>query len=122
MTSTALALCPSVRDVVVDAGGARLSGLLADPRSGSPRATVAAVHGAGMRAGYFHGQARPGLPLLTLGASLGFTVLALDRPGYGMSGDRFPRGLRLAEQATCLQAALDAFGATHRVGAGYFLL
>ncbi|MEU0743265.1 PfkB family carbohydrate kinase [Streptomyces sp. NPDC006134] len=89
---------------------------------GAPRATVVALHGGGVHAGYFDGQAHPDLSLLTLGTRLGFTVLAVDRPGYGHSAARLPEGLPLAAQSAVLGAALADFTAGHPVGAGLFLL
>ncbi|WAL99963.1 lysophospholipase [Streptomyces sp. Je 1-369] len=105
----------------MDAAGLSLSGLLCEP-AGPPRALVVAVHGGGMSAGYFNGQARPELSLLRLGARLGCTVLALDRPGYGRSRAALPEGLPLAEQTPLLRAALADFARRHPVGAGHFLL
>lgn len=113
----------SVRPILLDAAGLTLSGLLAQPPGGRPpKATLVAVHGGGMRAGYFDGQAHPDLSLLTLGAALGFTVLALDRPGYGHSATALPDGATLNEQADVLLAALDTFADQHAVGAGFALL
>lgn len=111
-----------VRPLLLQAEGFTLSGLLAEPPGGTPRATVVAVHGGGMRAGYFDGQAHTDLSLLTLGARLGFTVLALDRPGYGRSAAQVPAGLTLQEQAAVLPAALDAFAERHAVGRGFLML
>jgi pimeloyl-ACP methyl ester carboxylesterase len=111
-----------VRPILLEAAGLTLSGLLAEPADGLARATVVAVHGGGMRAGYFDGQADADLSLLTLGARLGFTVLALDRPGYGRSAQQIPHGLTLEEQSDVLTAALDAFAERHAVGRGFLLL
>ncbi|MFJ1809515.1 MULTISPECIES: alpha/beta hydrolase family protein [unclassified Streptomyces] len=111
-----------VRPLLVEAAGLTLSGLLAEPPDGPPRATVVAVHGGGMRAGYFDGQVHADLSLLTLGARLGFTVLALDRPGYGRSAAQVPDGLTLDEQSAVLPAALDAFAERHAVGRGFLML
>ncbi len=113
----------AVREVLLDAGnGIQLSGLLAgDPRT-SPRATVVAVHGGGMRAGYFHGTAHRDLSLLTLAVGLGHQVLAVDRPGYGRSAAALPEGLPLAEQTALLATALAGFADTHALGAGYVVL
>ncbi|GAA2458521.1 alpha/beta hydrolase [Streptomyces glaucus] len=111
-----------VREVVLDADGVPLSGLLAEPPAGPPRATVVALHGGGMRAGYFHGQAHPDLSLLTLGAALGCTVLALDRPGYGRSAALLPRGQSLREQSATVRAALADFGLRHPTGEGVFVV
>jgi pimeloyl-ACP methyl ester carboxylesterase len=111
-----------VRPILLDVAGLTLSGLLAEPPDAPPRATVVAVHGGGMRAGYFDGQADAGLSLLTLGARLGFTVLALDRPGYGHSAAQVPAGLTLDEQSAVLSQALDAFAERHTVGKGFVLL
>ncbi|MFF4831582.1 alpha/beta hydrolase family protein [Streptomyces sp. NPDC001315] len=113
---------PSVDDITLDADGILLSGLLAQPRHTAPRAVVVAVHGGGMRAGYFHSGARPGMSLLALGAELGYTVLALDRPGYGLSADRFPQGQTLAEQSVTLNAALSRFADRNPIGEGFFLV
>ncbi|WP_433603425.1 alpha/beta hydrolase [Nocardia sp. CA-135953] len=95
--------------------------MLAEPE-GQPRALVLALHGGGMTARYFHGSAHPDLSLLTLGQSLGFSVLALDRPGYGHSSAAFPAGQSLREQTTTVFEALDSFTATHPIGAGVFIV
>ncbi|MDN3262823.1 alpha/beta hydrolase [Streptomyces sp. CSDS2] len=111
-----------VREITLDAGGIRLSALLAEPSHTAPRAVVVAVHGAGMRAGYFDSRARPGLSLLRLGAELGYTVLSVDRPGYGVSASRLPAGQDLAEQSSTLHAALADFARGRPLGAGYFMV
>ena len=102
-------------------GSIELSGLLAEPET-PPRALVLALHGGGMTAAYFHGRAHPDLSLLRLGRSLGFTVLALDRPGYGRSSASLPRGQLLSEQADTVYGALDDFAARHATGAGVFVV
>ncbi|MFF3378933.1 alpha/beta hydrolase [Streptomyces sp. NPDC002680] len=112
---------PGVRTITLDADGVVLSALLREPRT-QPRAVVVALHGGGMSAGYFDGQAHPDLSLLTLGASLGYTVLALDRPGYRHSAARLPQGQHLKGQAHSVLAALDDFTARYDTGAGLFLL
>ncbi|MEW2131059.1 alpha/beta fold hydrolase [Streptomyces sp. NPDC005435] len=111
-----------MRRVELDAAGTVLSALLSEPARGAPRATVVAVHGGGLRAGYFDGQAHPDVSLLTLGARLGCSVLAVDRPGYGRSAAELPAGLPLAAQSVLLRAALDDFTARHPAGAGLLLL
>ena len=102
-------------------GSVELSGLLAEPET-PPRALVLALHGGGMTAAYFHGRAHPDLSLLRLGCRLGFTVLALDRPGYGRSSPFLPRGQLLSEQADTVYGALDEFAARHATGAGVFVV
>jgi pimeloyl-ACP methyl ester carboxylesterase len=78
--------------------------------------TVVALHGAGMTAGYFDGQAHPDLSLLTLGASLGYNVVAVDRPGYGRSAVSFPEGQGVSEQADILRSAIGDLVARYDVG------
>ncbi|MFI8102728.1 alpha/beta hydrolase [Streptomyces sp. NPDC086023] len=111
-----------MREVLLDAGGVPLSGLLAEPAGGRPRALVLALHGGGMRAGYFDSRVVPGLSLLELGARLGYAVLALDRPGYGASAAALPEGQPVAGQARTVRAALAGFAREHAVGAGVFVL
>ncbi len=110
-----------VEEVVLPARGLELSGLLTVP-VGRPRALVLALHGGGMTARYFHGRAHPDLSLLHLGRDLGFSVLALDRPGYGRSSADLPDGLSLQEQAATVFDALDGMASTHDTGAGVFVV
>ncbi|MFF1378833.1 alpha/beta hydrolase family protein [Streptomyces sp. NPDC058308] len=113
---------PGVRGITLDAGGLALSALLGPAAGGAPRATVLALHGGGMSAAYFDGQAHPGQSLFDVGMRLGYQVLAVDRPGYGASAQHLPRGQTLAAQAATLRAALARFAAGHEVGAGVFVL
>jgi len=106
---------------VLRGGSVELSGLLAEPET-PPRALVLALHGGGMTAAYFHGRVHPDLSLLRLGRRLGFTVLALDRPGYGRSSARLPQGQLLGEQADTVYGALDEFAARHATGAGVLVV
>jgi pimeloyl-ACP methyl ester carboxylesterase len=122
MTRPAHASSRGVRRITLDAAGLPLSALISEPPGGSARAVVVAVHGGGMNAGYFDCRAHPRQSLLTLGAGLGYTVLAVDRPGYRHSAARLPQGQRLAEQAVSLRAALRDFTSRHDTGAGLFLL
>ncbi|NLU68533.1 alpha/beta fold hydrolase [Streptomyces sp. HNM0574] len=124
-TLTAPASTPVRRITVEAADGITLSGLLAEPPADAaaarPRATVVALHGGGMSAGYFDCPGSPELSLLALAARRGHTVLALDRPGYGDSARELPEGLGLTGQAAVLRGALTAFARQHAVDAGYFL-
>ncbi|WP_306320074.1 MULTISPECIES: alpha/beta hydrolase [unclassified Streptomyces] len=51
----------------------------------SPRAVVLALHGGGTTSLYFDCPGRPEFSLLRTGAQLGYAVVAMDRPGYGIS-------------------------------------
>jgi pimeloyl-ACP methyl ester carboxylesterase len=109
-----------VDQIVLPAGGTELSALVAEPDA--PRALVLALHGGGMTAEYFHGRAHPDLSLLALGRRLGFTVLAIDRPGYGHSRAALPDGQSLRDQTTTVFEALDVFAGTHATGDGVFVV
>ncbi|MGW6427393.1 alpha/beta hydrolase [Nocardia sp. NPDC055053] len=122
MTTTQTERPTGARPTVLCAGTTTLSALVSRPETTHPRATVVAIPGTGMRAGYFDGQTLPSTSLLALGAQLGFTVVALDRPGYGLSSERWPNGQSLADQTTTVRAALATFAAENPVGAGIFLL
>ncbi|MFD8014814.1 alpha/beta fold hydrolase [Streptomyces sp. NPDC058955] len=101
---------PGVRRVTLGTGrAAPVTGLLAEPEDGlgAARALVVALHGGGMSAGYFDGQAHPDVSLLALGARLGYAVLALDRPGYGPYAGREPDGRGVAGQVGAVADALE---------------
>ncbi|MER7849417.1 alpha/beta fold hydrolase [Kitasatospora sp. NPDC096077] len=110
------------RSLVLDAAGVPVSALVAEPEHRTPKAVILAVHGRGMRAAYFAGPAHPDTSLLTLAADLGYSVLALDRPGHGASAHRLPQGQLIADQAATLHAALTDYARAHPVGAGVQLL
>ncbi|MEU9451991.1 alpha/beta hydrolase [Streptomyces sp. NPDC048277] len=114
-------IAPPVRAITLDGEGITLSGLVCEPAS-APRALLVALHGGGMRAGYFHGPADPATSLLTLAASCGYTALALDRPGYGRSTGQLPEGMGLSEQAGQLRAAVRHYRLHRPCGAGVLLV
>jgi pimeloyl-ACP methyl ester carboxylesterase len=113
---TATAARPRV--VLVD--GVPMSGLIAE--AADPRAVIVALHGGASTAAYFDCPGHPRLSMLRAGAALGFTVVALDRPGYGASAP-YPDAMQYSEQRVAL-----AFGAVDKIlgskprGAGLFLL
>ncbi|MDG4763535.1 alpha/beta fold hydrolase [Solwaraspora sp. WMMD406] len=115
-------ISPGVRRIILDLAGLPLSGLLAEPENKPVRAAVVALHGVGMNAGYFDAQSSPDLSLLRLGPSLGYTVLSLDRPGYGRSAKQLPQGQRLVDQIAAVGQALEAFSSRFAIGTGVLLL
>ena len=114
---------PTVRPRLVIVDGVPMSALVAEPEPPTPpRAVIVAVHGGGTTAMYFDCPGHPSLSLLRAGAAAGFTVVALDRPGYGSSAP-YPEAVALPEQRVDL-----AYGAVDRIlgekprGAGVFLV
>jgi pimeloyl-ACP methyl ester carboxylesterase len=116
---------PRPRLVIVD--GVPMSALVAEPEHpGDPTAVIVAIHGGGTTAVYFDCPGHPSFSLLRAGASRGFTVVALDRPGYGSSAP-YPEAMTRPEQRVQL-----AYGAVDRIlglgpqarprGAGLFLM
>jgi pimeloyl-ACP methyl ester carboxylesterase len=99
-----------------------MSGLIA--RVPQPRGVIVPIHGGGSRAAYFDNSAHPDLSLLELGRSLGFTVLAPDRPGYGASaghveGRSLDSRIELLGQAVTAMLAIDDSAAA---GAGFVIV
>ncbi|MQY17535.1 alpha/beta hydrolase [Nocardia macrotermitis] len=106
--------------VVTEIDGIPISGLLA--RARTPRAAVVALHGGATTSRYFDCPGHPDLSLLRTAAAAGFTVLALDRPGYGSS---HPFGASLSDpqqRVELMYRAIDAHLDAASRGAGVFLL
>jgi pimeloyl-ACP methyl ester carboxylesterase len=109
---------PRPRVVLVD--GVPMSGLIAEATE--PRAVVVAFHGGSSTAAYFDCPGHPSLSLLRIGADNGYTMVALDRPGYGSSAP-YPDAMELPEQRVALAyGAVDKILGTNSRGAGLFLV
>ncbi len=93
--------------ILIERGGLSLSGLVARP-AGEARALIVALHGGGYGAAYWNSPV-PRQSLLALAPQLGFTVLALDRPGYGASRGADPARLTLERQTQDLFDAIEAW-------------
>ncbi|MEO7022128.1 MAG: alpha/beta fold hydrolase [Ktedonobacteraceae bacterium] len=66
--------------ISIDAGDVKLSGRFLPATNGDPKALLVAVHGGTYTSKYFD---TPSSSLLEFCAMLGYSILALDRPGYG---------------------------------------
>jgi pimeloyl-ACP methyl ester carboxylesterase len=109
---------PRPRVVLVD--GVPMSGLIA--AATDPRGVIVAFHGGASTAAYFDCPGHPRLSLLRAGAGLGYTVIALDRPGYGASAP-YPDAMLHPEQRVALAyGAVDKILGSNPRGAGLFLL
>jgi pimeloyl-ACP methyl ester carboxylesterase len=95
-----------IKPVTVKVRGVPMSALVGT--TPEPRGVLLAIHGGGSGAGYFHGGAHPDQSLLTLARSVGYSVLAVDRPGYGASNGRVV-DLSIEERADLFAAAVDTF-------------
>ncbi len=74
-----------------------MSGVIAE--ADNPKAVLLAIHGGGTSAVYFDCPGHPELSLLRLGATLGFTVVAIDRPGHGSSA-AYPEAVQTPSSAS----------------------
>jgi pimeloyl-ACP methyl ester carboxylesterase len=109
-----------VESRVVEVDGVPMSVLVCQvPR---PRAVVVALHGGAATARYFHDPAQPRLSLLETGAALGFTVIAPDRPGYGLSASHPETMTSPAHRADLTYTVVDRLLDVEDQGAGLFVL
>ncbi|MGW1739355.1 alpha/beta hydrolase [Nocardia sp. NPDC001965] len=105
---------------VPEVDGIPVSGLLAE--AADPRAVVVALHGGAVDSRYFDCPGHPEHSLLRTGQRLGYTVLALDRPGFRSSAP-YADLLDLPERRVeLIYGAVDALLDGSPRGAGIFLL
>lgn len=110
----------TVRPRMVSADGVPMSALVAEVPD--PHAVVVALHGGGTTSIYFDCPGQATLSLLRTGAALGYTVIALDRPGYGSSA-LYPEAMTEPEQRVRLAyLAVDRILGDRARGAGLFVL
>jgi pimeloyl-ACP methyl ester carboxylesterase len=77
-----------------------------------PRGVIVAIHGGATSSAYFDCPGHPRLSLLRLATSLGYTAIAIDRPGYGASS------LYQDEMGTAERRVELVFGAVDKILAG----
>jgi len=107
--------CP---EHVVDVDGVPMSALVAEVPE--PRAVLVALHGGAVTSRYFDAPGQGSL--LWAGAAVGFTVIALDRPGYGSSAPHGDQMSSPARRVDLAYGAVDRLLATRPRGAGVFLM
>jgi pimeloyl-ACP methyl ester carboxylesterase len=105
---------------VVTVAGIPISALRWEARQ--PRAVIVALHGGAASSAYFDAPGQPRLSLLRSGAALGFTMIALDRPGYGSSAPYADRLADAAHRVDLAYAAVDRLLAKRPRGAGVLVL
>jgi len=96
-----------------------MSGLVAEVPD--PRAVIVAIHGGGTSAAYFDCPGHPRLSLLRKAASLGYTAIALDRPGYGASALYQDEMTTPERRVELFFGAVDKLAKQGERGAGVFL-
>ena len=98
----------------------KLSGRFLPATNGNPRALLVAIHGGTYTSKYFD---TPSSSLFDLCASLGYSILALDRPGYGMAASVPVEQLSFDDQVSVLQRALEVIWNDYgQQSAGMFLI
>jgi len=107
-------------DRIVEVDGIPMSALVR--QVDRPRAVIVALPGGGATAAYFHYPGQDRLSLLQTGAALGYTVIALDRPGYGTSAPHAETMTDPARRVDLAYAAVDRLLGTGSRGAGLFVL
>lgn len=110
---------PRPRVVMVE--GVPMSGLVA-AAADEPRAVIVALHGGASTATYFDCPGHPRLSLLRLAAALGFTVIALDRPGYGSSAPYLEALEEPGQRVALAYGAVDTMLGAQPRGAGLFVV
>jgi pimeloyl-ACP methyl ester carboxylesterase len=111
---------PAPAPFAVDVAGVPMSGIANDVAH--PRAVVIALHGGGSTPDYFDAPGYPQQSLLRIGARLGFTVVAPDRPGYGSSREMLGEEISPADQVDLAYGLIEQVLAGRDRGAGTFLL
>ncbi|MHC5257765.1 alpha/beta hydrolase [Streptomyces sp. UC4497] len=101
------AIPPSVHTKSVRVDGFPLSARVCS--APEPRAVILALHGGGTTSLYFDCPGRPELSLLRTGAQLGYAVVAMDRPGYGISAPFADRYRDPHSRLDTTYAALERF-------------
>jgi pimeloyl-ACP methyl ester carboxylesterase len=114
------AVWPSPVPCTAEVDGIPMSALVSEVDN--PRATVIAIHGGATTSAYFDCPGHPRLSLLRLGAALGFTVIALDRPGFGSSAPHADEMIDSQRRVDLAYGAVDGILDARPRGEGVFIV
>ncbi|HEY0225074.1 MAG TPA: alpha/beta hydrolase [Mycobacterium sp.] len=109
---------PRPRLVIVD--GVPMSAFVAEAEN--PKAVILAIHGGGTTAVYFDCPGHPSYSLVRTGAAAGFTVVAIDRPGYGSSAPYPEAMVQPGQRVDLAYRAVDRILGQRPRGAGLFVM
>lgn len=119
-SETAVAGDGLVMGRVADVDGVPMSAIMRSVRR--PRGVLVALHGGAASAAYFHYPGFPRLSLLETAAALDYTVIALDRPGYGASAPHANTMYTAQRRVELAFRAVDRLLGNDSRGAGLFLI
>ncbi|MEU5880546.1 alpha/beta fold hydrolase [Spirillospora sp. NPDC047279] len=119
MTTAAATVAP-VESRAVDVDGIPMSALFQEAHD--PRGVIVALHGGAASPVYFDAPGHPRLSLLRTAAALGYTAIALDRPGYGRSAGHAAGMAPVARRVELAYAAVDRLLDGRSRGAGLFVV
>ncbi|MBA4024571.1 MAG: alpha/beta hydrolase [Gordonia sp.] len=104
---------------VVDVDGIPMSALLA--AAPVPRGVIVALHGGATSSAYFDCPGHPRHSLIRVASALGYTIIALDRPGYGSSHPHADEIRSDDHRVELAYGAVDKLLETRSSGSGMFL-
>ena len=105
-------------NIQIDAGNTSLSGLFHNAKN--PKALVFCIHGGSYTSRYFGFQSQKRSSLLDLAPKFGYSVLAIDRPGYGAAESLV---ISFDQQAEILrEAAIKCFAQYAPSTSGVFIV
>ncbi len=117
-----MSITVSKQPILLEAGYTQLSGIYAAPQ-GSSRGLIVALHGGAVTSRIFADTIPGEASFVDLAASLGYTTLALDRPGYGASSQIAAEHTSFEGQIHILYASLQQAWKEYRAdSAGIFLM
>ncbi|MGD9531626.1 MAG: alpha/beta hydrolase [Pseudonocardia sp.] len=114
-------MMPAVSTIEIDVDGRRLSGRMAEPDAPA-RAIVFALHGGSYSSRYYDLRSAPRASALRTYATLGYRMIALDRPGYGAAAGIAPAECGFPAQAALLRAVVARLHAERGEGLPAFLI
>ncbi|SER82248.1 alpha/beta hydrolase [Psychrobacillus sp. OK032] len=109
-----------IEAIKLGSGDEMITGLYAPSADLQPKALIVAIHGGSFSSKYYYLESTATNSLLKLGSDMGYSVIAIDRPGYRAVGEK---GLAFDTQLPILQKVISrAYEKYGEDSAGVFLV